>query len=61
MQTLQRPRTLEDQGIQNVRAIYWNLPAAALYEEAIRRSEGAIARTGPIVTSRRNGRTCSWA
>jgi phosphoenolpyruvate carboxykinase (ATP) len=49
MQTLQRPRTLEDQGISNVRSIHWNLPAAALYEEAIRRSEGALARTGPLV------------
>ena len=49
MQTLQRPRTLEAQGITNVRSIGWNLPAAGLYEEAIRRSEGTIARTGPFV------------
>ena len=49
MQTLQRPRTLDDQGISNVRSIYWNLPAAALYEEAVRRREGEIARTGPLV------------
>ncbi|HUS14693.1 MAG TPA: phosphoenolpyruvate carboxykinase, partial [Chloroflexia bacterium] len=49
MQTLQRPPTLEDQGITNVRSIGWNLPAAALYEEAVRRAEGVIARTGPLV------------
>ena len=49
MQTLQRPRTLADQGISNVRSVQWNLPAAALYEEAIRHSEGTLARTGPLV------------
>src|SRR3954471_10503110 len=49
MQTLQRPKTLEDQGITNVRAIGWNLAPAALYEEAIRRSEGVIALSGPLV------------
>ncbi len=49
MQTLQRPRTLDDQGIRNVRSIKWNLPAAALYEEAIRRREGELAHTGPLV------------
>src|SRR6476661_2469060 len=49
MQTLPRPRSLEEQGIRKVRSIGWNLPAAALYEEAIRRGEGVIARTGPLV------------
>ena len=49
MQTMPRAKTLDDQGIKNVRAIYWNLTAAALYEEAIRRSEGSVARTGPLV------------
>src|SRR5215212_3538959 len=49
MQTLPRPKSLEEQGITNVRSIYWNLPAAALDERAIRRSEGEIARTGPLV------------
>jgi phosphoenolpyruvate carboxykinase (ATP) len=49
MQTMPREKNLDDQGIKNVRAVYWNLPAPALYEEAIRRSEGSLARTGPLV------------
>lgn len=49
MQTMPREKTLDDQGIKNVRAVYWNLPAPALYEEAILRSEGMLARTGPLV------------
>src|SRR6476469_6869410 len=49
MQTMPREKTLDDQGIKNVRAVYWNLPAPALYEEAVRRSEGTLARTGPLV------------
>src|SRR5690242_20372359 len=49
MQTLSRPKTLEEQGIVNVRSVHWNLPAAGLYEWAIRGSEGELARTGPLV------------
>ncbi len=48
MQTLVT-RDLEQQGITNVHSILWNLPAASLYEEAIRRGEGLIARSGPLV------------
>jgi phosphoenolpyruvate carboxykinase (ATP) len=48
MQTLVK-RDLEQQGITNVHSIQWNLPAASLYEEAVRRSEGLIARSGPLV------------
>ena len=48
MQTLVK-RNLEQQGITNVHSIQWNLPAASLYEEAVRRSEGLIARSGPLV------------
>ncbi len=48
MQTLVT-RDLVQQGITNVHSIQWNLPAASLYEEAVRRSEGLIARTGPLV------------
>jgi phosphoenolpyruvate carboxykinase (ATP) len=40
-------RTLEREGIQTDR-IGWNLPAAALYEEAIRRQEGVVAAEGPL-------------
>jgi phosphoenolpyruvate carboxykinase (ATP) len=40
---------LENHGLTNLRTIYWNLPNAALYEEAIHRSEGQIAAAGPFV------------
>ena len=40
---------LENHGLTSLRRIYWNLPAAALYEEAIFRSEGQIAASGPFV------------
>ncbi len=51
MQTLPRAQSLEDLGITNVREVRWNLPAARLYEEAIRRREGELARTGPLVVN----------
>lgn len=40
---------LENHGIQNVNMVYWNLPSAALIEEAIRRREGHLAHLGPLV------------
>jgi phosphoenolpyruvate carboxykinase (ATP) len=43
-----RTRSLEREGIQAAR-VWWNLPPAALYEEAIRRREGVIAAEGPLV------------
>ena len=36
-------------GIQTSGDIHWNLPAAALYEHAIRRGEGMVAAAGPLV------------
>lgn len=36
-------------GVKNILAAYWNLPAAALYEEAVRRREGVVAHLGPLV------------
>ena len=36
-------------GVENILAAYWNLPAAAVYEQAVRRGEGAIANVGPLV------------
>ncbi|MGI8588380.1 MAG: phosphoenolpyruvate carboxykinase [Chloroflexia bacterium] len=51
MQTISRPTEAEGQGIQNARSAQTNEPAAALYEEAIRRGEGSLARTGPLVVS----------
>jgi phosphoenolpyruvate carboxykinase (ATP) len=42
---------LENHGLTNLRTIYWNLPSAALYEEAIFRSEGQMASLGPFVVN----------
>jgi phosphoenolpyruvate carboxykinase (ATP) len=38
-------------GLTNLRKVYWNLPAEALYEEIIFRGEATIAHLGPIVVS----------
>lgn len=45
-------------GLRNLRHEYWNLPTAALYEEAIRRGEGRICHLGPLVveTGKHTGR-----
>ncbi len=40
---------LSNHGISNLRQSYWNLPAEALYEEIVFRSEAKITRQGPIV------------
>jgi phosphoenolpyruvate carboxykinase (ATP) len=40
---------LSNHGISNLRSAYWNLPAEALYEEAVFRNEGAIVAGGPFV------------
>ncbi len=40
---------LQNHGLFNLRRIYWNLPTAALYEEAIHRSEGQICHLGPFL------------
>ncbi len=40
---------LANHGLGNLNTVYWNLPAEALYEEAIFRREARIARTGPLV------------
>jgi phosphoenolpyruvate carboxykinase (ATP) len=44
--------------LTNLRHEYWNLPTAALYEEAIRRGEGHISHRGPLVvkTGKHTGR-----
>src|SRR3954469_11551216 len=44
---LDRARGLEREGIQTDR-VRWNLSAAVLYEEAVRRNEGVIAADGPL-------------
>ncbi|NPV68563.1 MAG: phosphoenolpyruvate carboxykinase (ATP) [Anaerolineae bacterium] len=42
---------LVNHGLGNLNTVYWNLPAEALYEEAIFRREARIARTGPLVVN----------
>jgi phosphoenolpyruvate carboxykinase (ATP) len=42
---------IENHGLARLRTVYWNLPDAALYEEAIYRREGRIAADGPFVVS----------
>jgi phosphoenolpyruvate carboxykinase (ATP) len=53
-----RGRTLEAEGLRAAR-VRWNLPAPALYEEAVRRGEGIIAADGPLVcrTGNHTGRS----
>jgi phosphoenolpyruvate carboxykinase (ATP) len=59
MVAIRTPHGLERHGIDNPGRIFWNLTTPALYEEAIRRGEGMIAREGPIVfhTGRHTGRS----
>jgi phosphoenolpyruvate carboxykinase (ATP) len=53
-----RARGLEREGIQTDR-VRWNLSAAVLYEEAVRRNEGVIAASGPLAcrTGQHTGRS----
>ncbi|MEX2648172.1 MAG: phosphoenolpyruvate carboxykinase [Alphaproteobacteria bacterium] len=50
---------LGEQGLGAVAAAYWNLGVPALYEEAIRRGEGAVAAGGALVvkTGQHTGRS----
>ncbi|HVC20643.1 MAG TPA: phosphoenolpyruvate carboxykinase (ATP) [Vicinamibacterales bacterium] len=52
-------RDLRSHGIMNSPRIWWNLPAAVLYEEAVRRHEGLVADAGPLVcrTGQHTGRS----
>ncbi|MBI1730026.1 phosphoenolpyruvate carboxykinase (ATP) [Candidatus Acetothermia bacterium] len=42
-------RDLASLGIQPQKSVYWDYPEATLYEEAIRRGEGKLARKGALV------------
>lgn len=50
---------LDEHGIRNVNHVYWNLPVARLYEQAVARGEGLIAADGPLLatTGRHTGRS----
>jgi phosphoenolpyruvate carboxykinase (ATP) len=49
MNTLQADAGLEALGIRTSKPVHTNLPAAVLYEHAIRRAEGVVAAEGPLV------------
>jgi phosphoenolpyruvate carboxykinase (ATP) len=55
---VERGHHLDRDGIRTDRAM-WNLSAAALYEEAVRKQEGVIAAGGPLVcrTGQHTGRS----
>ncbi len=38
------------QGIETTGTVYWNLPEARLYEQALQRGEASLALEGPLVT-----------
>jgi phosphoenolpyruvate carboxykinase (ATP) len=50
---------LENHGVQNLNAVYWNLSTPLLYEEAIRRREGRLTHLGPLAvrTGQHTGRS----
>jgi phosphoenolpyruvate carboxykinase (ATP) len=39
---------IEEHGVEHAHTVYWNLPAPALYEQAVRRGEGVVAHLGPL-------------
>jgi phosphoenolpyruvate carboxykinase (ATP) len=42
-------RGLDDHGLRTSGPVHWNLSTAALYEHAVRREEGSLAKDGPLV------------
>ncbi|MEO8503970.1 MAG: phosphoenolpyruvate carboxykinase (ATP) [Acidobacteriota bacterium] len=50
---------LEPLGLAGARTAYWNLPVAALYEQAVRRGEAEVAEHGPLLckTGEHTGRS----
>ncbi len=49
METTDKNESLKRLGLENIGRIHWNLSTPALYEEAIRRYEGALSHLGPLV------------
>jgi len=39
---------LANHGLSNLHRVYWNLPTASLYEEAVFRGEARISHLGPM-------------
>src|ERR1700760_2949349 len=52
---------LEAQGFRNLKAVNWNVSAPALYEMAVARGEGHVAKNGPLVvlTGQHTGRSAN--
>ena len=52
---------LSNQGVDNLRLAYWNLPTEALVEEAVFRNEGTIVMSGSLVahTGQHTGRSAN--
>jgi len=50
---------IENHGITGARTVYWNLPPARLYEEAVRRGEAVLSSDGALVceTGQHTGRS----
>lgn len=42
---------LENHGLKDIKEVHWNLGTEALYEHAVRRAEGLIAQSGPLVVN----------
>ncbi len=42
---------LQNHGLANLHRVYWNLPTASLYEEAVFRGEARISHLGPMVVT----------
>ena len=40
---------LENHGLTELGDVYWTLPTAALYEQALKRDEGLLSSHGPLV------------
>ena len=40
---------VEEQGLADARNVYWNLPPARLYEEAVRRGEARLSADGALI------------
>ena len=59
MSEAQRAAGLRAAGLTNLAEAHWNLSMPALYEEAVRRAEGVVAESGPIVclTGQHTGRS----